>query len=534
VLVCNTYTALKTATAHVPEVDLTIMIVNSTQYGGSGGPVAVYSLDPSAVEIALHEAGHTAFALADEYDSELGGAQPHPAIEPPHVNVTIRQTPGVFNQLTNLQTLKWRWAYTPGTPLPTTVANYTCTKNIAPSPVPAGTVGSFVGGDYYNCGIYRPEYDCKMRHLGQPFCKVCQQQISDRIISLTQLRARIRTPITAVARDSTHLDVFAVAADGRTMNDWWDPYHGWSGWSQISGGIGSAGGTGSPVTALTRYGTEISTYTVGTDGGVAANIWNPASGWQGWRRLDGVIARYGATVTPLARFSEHIDLFTTTPDGRVMSTWWEPSSGWSSWFQITNGAVSPGSPVSAIARHANQVDLFMVGSDNRVWSAVWQPIVGWSSWFWVGDLVCRAGSTVTAITRGSESIDLFATAPDGTIMTTSWEPFTGWAPWTGVSGGVASPGSPVTALSRQPDQIDLFVLGTDHRVYTNQYNLGIGWDGWSDVNNGQGQRGGHVAAVSRVPDRVDLVVVGSDSALWTTSRRDTIGTWQNWTQLSVT
>lgn len=50
-----------------------------------------------------------------------------------------------------------------------------------PSPVPADTVGLFEGAHYYHCGAFRPQYDCKMRNLGVPFCRVCSQVISDRI-----------------------------------------------------------------------------------------------------------------------------------------------------------------------------------------------------------------------------------------------------------------------------------------------------------------------------------------------------------------
>ena len=35
---------------------------------GSGDGIAVFSLAPGAEEIALHELGHSAFGLADEYD----------------------------------------------------------------------------------------------------------------------------------------------------------------------------------------------------------------------------------------------------------------------------------------------------------------------------------------------------------------------------------------------------------------------------------------------------------------------------------
>jgi hypothetical protein len=175
-LICNVTTVLVTAAAQVPEFSAAIVVVNSTIYGGSGGSIGTYSLASGATEIALHEIGHTAFGLADEYPSYAGGAETghdhHPATEPTEPNVTID---------TNRATLKWGWAVAATTTLPT-MSNPSCsTVDSRPSPVPTGTVGLFEGAHYYHCGAFRPEYDCKMRALSVPFCAVCRQVIRNRI-----------------------------------------------------------------------------------------------------------------------------------------------------------------------------------------------------------------------------------------------------------------------------------------------------------------------------------------------------------------
>ncbi|HEX9144966.1 MAG TPA: M64 family metallopeptidase, partial [Candidatus Binatia bacterium] len=71
-LVCNPTTALQVAAAQVPEFTVAVVVVTSTIYGGSGGGVATYSLAGGATEIAIHEMGHTAFGLADEYPYYAG------------------------------------------------------------------------------------------------------------------------------------------------------------------------------------------------------------------------------------------------------------------------------------------------------------------------------------------------------------------------------------------------------------------------------------------------------------------------------
>src|SRR5207342_1855276 len=92
-LLCNATTVLTVAAAQVPEFTVAIVVVNSTIYGGSGGSIGTFFMDTGATEIAIHEMGHTAFHLADEYPYYAGGNETghdhHPAVEPAAANVTI-------------------------------------------------------------------------------------------------------------------------------------------------------------------------------------------------------------------------------------------------------------------------------------------------------------------------------------------------------------------------------------------------------------------------------------------------------------
>ncbi|HKF88635.1 MAG TPA: M64 family metallopeptidase [Propionibacteriaceae bacterium] len=172
-LVANTSTALAVAGAQVPQWNVILLIVNSTIYGGSGGTVAVFSMAPNAQEIALHELGHSAFRLADEYDYYQGcgvdtDRDNHPSMEPAEANVTVNSNPA---------TIKWRNLIATSTSVPT-MTNPDCTQcDRRPSPVPDGTVGAFEGAHYYHCRAFRPEYRCKMFELGRPFCAVCRRRI---------------------------------------------------------------------------------------------------------------------------------------------------------------------------------------------------------------------------------------------------------------------------------------------------------------------------------------------------------------------
>jgi hypothetical protein len=198
---------LSTAGAQVPEWHAIIVVVNSTVYGGSGGQVAVYSLAAGADEIAIHEMGHSAFGLADEYEYYAGCSSGetdhnnHPGGEPGEPNVTVNS---------DRTTLKWRHLLAASTAIPTT-SNADCTKcDTQAEPAPAGRVGLFEGAVYYHCGAYRPVFDCRMRSLGRPFCPVCQERIRERVTA--GKRAGSCFVATAVYGDPSHEDVVALRA----------------------------------------------------------------------------------------------------------------------------------------------------------------------------------------------------------------------------------------------------------------------------------------------------------------------------------
>lgn len=344
-------------------------------------------------------------------------------------------------------------------------------------------------------------------------------------------QARPRTPITLAARFPEHLDVFAVASDGRTISNWWDQTTGWAGWFHVQSGISSPGGSGSPVTAVARSTNHLDLFTVGTDNCVYSAWWDVTSGWHAWFQIGNVQCRSGSTVNVVARNSNHLDLFTTAADGRTMSTWWDVSTGWANWFHVQGGVASPGATVTAIARYPNHLDLFTVGTDQLAYSCWWDEGSGWHNWFPIGNLHCRPDSTVSVVARFPDHLDLFTTAADGRIMSTWWNAGSGWANWFQVSGGLASPGSPVTAIARYPNHLDLFTIGTDNRIYSTWWHEGQNWANWFNVSGGVGKPGGQVAAVSRVAEHIDLVTVGSDGGFYSTWWNGATG-WAGWFPLA--
>ncbi len=153
----------------LPEWHQILVIANDPERGGAGGAVAWTSNGGSDwKEVAIHEMGHSAFGLADEYGYDSGDN--YAGAEPGEPNVSTESDPTA---------VKWSALVTAGGADPT-MANADCTTtNDDPSPVPGGTVGTFEGARYWHCGLYRPAYTCMMRTTSAPFCPVCTQQILD-------------------------------------------------------------------------------------------------------------------------------------------------------------------------------------------------------------------------------------------------------------------------------------------------------------------------------------------------------------------
>ena len=137
--------------------DAVVVIVNDTEYGGSGGSIAVASLNGAVIELVLHEMGHSFGQLTDEY-----GGPPPPScsgVEPSGVNAT-RQT---VREL-----IKWNAWIAPETPVPT-------------SGTVNGEPGLYQGAAYCDTGAYRPTYNSKMRSLNQGFHQINSEQHIKRI-----------------------------------------------------------------------------------------------------------------------------------------------------------------------------------------------------------------------------------------------------------------------------------------------------------------------------------------------------------------
>lgn len=179
-LAANWSLVRSTITANLPIWQAAAVIVNSTMRGGcASGNVFATALSGDFIDVVMHELGHAAFGLGDEYSTWEGCGSGEtdrdnaPSVEPGDPNVTATKTLGG---------LKWASLVQPTTPVPT-MENPDCTQcDLRPNARPDDTeIGLFEGSGYYHCGYYRPAYNCRMRNSSQHFCRVCAAAVRDRL-----------------------------------------------------------------------------------------------------------------------------------------------------------------------------------------------------------------------------------------------------------------------------------------------------------------------------------------------------------------
>ena len=131
-------------TRNFPSYDQVFVLVNSTEYGGSGGQFATASAAASATEIMVHEIGHSFAGLADEYWAG-----------PQYARETANMT-----QTTDPATVRWApWMGTNGIGILPHTTDPTWKK---------------------------PHPNCKMQFLNAPFCAVCREAFVEKFHTLVR------------------------------------------------------------------------------------------------------------------------------------------------------------------------------------------------------------------------------------------------------------------------------------------------------------------------------------------------------------
>ena len=183
-----------------PSYDFIVMLSNTPLYGGSGGGIAVVSLNQLSSAIMLHEIGHTFAGLGDEYvDSWAAVGQSY--FEYPN---TTRHT--------DIASIPWNNFIPNGAKLPSTG-----------TPTDVNIVGLWEGAVYVAKGVYRPTYGSKMGDLTTPWGPVNLRAFQSSFLRVT---ARSTTSLstfntaTTTGSTSTTLSAWMTAGAGPVFYQW--------------------------------------------------------------------------------------------------------------------------------------------------------------------------------------------------------------------------------------------------------------------------------------------------------------------------
>jgi len=173
------------AEQRAPFHDETIIMVNTTRYGGCANSRSTYSAGHSSGEdVAAHELGHSIAGLADEYVSNSG----------------CGSFAGGIN--TSFDGVDGAW------------------------PEWIGDIGApDEGAQYWSQCVYRPENNCIMRSLFQPFCAVCRQHWSltifgsPRVSPFAPIESQSAAPTQVVLNDDVTFSVTTRLAQGANVTN---------------------------------------------------------------------------------------------------------------------------------------------------------------------------------------------------------------------------------------------------------------------------------------------------------------------------
>jgi hypothetical protein len=368
--------------------------------------------------------------------------------------------------------------------------------------------------------------------------------------------------VAAVARMPWQLDIFTVGNDGGIWSAWWDQYvdqgaqgswaHPGYTWFELPGTAGLFP-VGTPVTAINRGASHLDVFAVANNGQIMTSVWDASQNNGAWQNAfqvgyDSYGFATGSSIGALARASDgaqatgnsqppvtRVDLFAVDNAGRVVNDWADFNASGGSFFHgrwvgghyiqyswVSLGSPLPGVPVgasvSAVSRTLNQMDIFVVTSNGQVYTDSWnyyQNNGNWTGFIQVSWLINGAapGSTVSVTARTTTHLDIFTVDRAGNVMSDWWDQVVDSGSWNhggGVTGwfqigqNLTSGDSVVTCVNRGPVHLDVYTITYDARVITDFWDANVNngyWNNWFQI--GDKTQLFPVGPVDTIPDWAD-------------------------------
>ena len=206
--------------------------------------------------------------------------------------------------------------------------------------------------------------------------------------------ARGDSPLVAISRMKDQLDLFWIGGDGAVYTHWWSKNHPTGQWNQHAHFMIAPPGSAradSPLTAVAKNPRHIDVFWIAPDGAVRSQWWEDGSAEGRWDQHEqfnvappGSVAPGGDLVS-VSRIPIQVDLYWGAPSGAVTSAYWNDDAVhrvWQGPFDVTAAnQVHPRSRIFAFSREPDQLDLQWVGNDGAMWTHWWNGRNPSGNWF---------------------------------------------------------------------------------------------------------------------------------------------------------
>jgi hypothetical protein len=191
--------------------------------------------------------------------------------------------------------------------------------------------------------------------------------------------------VAAVNRDADTVDIFVVGLDSCVWRAGFDVNGGWkTGWLRL-GVETNKFDLGTPLTAVSRAASQMDVF------GVAGAVYNARfdsdlyeSGWpsddaQIWRNVGVLEFPPGTVVSTVIRLpGDVIDIFAVDANGFIQHTSRKWSGDWEGWSRVLDGVLVSGARVAARSYENSHIEIFGVAGDSKVYTAWWDG--NWHGW----------------------------------------------------------------------------------------------------------------------------------------------------------
>jgi hypothetical protein len=325
--------------------------------------------------------------------------------------------------------------------------------------------------------------------------------------------AALVSPVVAVSRKPSNLEVVWIAFDGSLQGAYWNDGGEWTRYSlPITVEASVFGG----VAVVSRIPTSLEVWYIGVDGSVHDWNWYEGVGWNTFRIADGGAAPDGGIVA-VSRIASTMELWYVREDGALQDHNWYSGVGWNT-FELPGSGGATGQ-MAVVSRIPSSMELWSVGVDGSVRDHFWYEGSQWETFELASPGSASVSGGIAVVSRIHESMELWYVGADGSVRDHYWYEGLGWSTFELAGAESASLNTGIAAVSRFPTTMAVWYVAPDASVQGRYWYQCGTWDSW-DVgddfqiaNPGSASESCGLAAVSRLPTTMEVWCVAHDGSL---------------------